>query len=509
MCKSNLTALATTLLLLLSACHRATPPADTVVMLIESSPNDLDPRIGTDAQSAHIGALIFDSLLRKADDFSLRPWLAQSYEQPDPLTWTFHLRRDVRFHNGRPLTSADVAWTLNSVLSGKILTAKSGNYAAIRSIDTPDNFTVVIHLSRPDAALPFNLSDGAVGIVPRGSLDMRDHPIGSGPFRFVSQTPDKEVVLERNPDWWQTPPSIQRIRFAVTPDATTRALELEHGSADAALNALTADTLASLAAQSNLIIESAPGAELSYLNFNVQDPALADRRVRQAILCALDRPLILQSLWRGRGRISNSLLPPEHWAWADVSGSLACPTPDLAHARALLDAAAHTPDSKGIRLHITMKTSTDESSRLLGLIVQQQLAAVGIAVTLRPSEFAGFYSDVTRGAFQMYPLRWVGGNEDPDIFRLVFSSAGLPPHGYNRGRYINPELDALLAAANAETNQSNRAADYARMQQILAVDLPSINLWYLDSVLVHSQRLINAHPSPSADYYFLTTASLR
>jgi peptide/nickel transport system substrate-binding protein len=493
----------------LTACHRAAPPADTVVVLIENSPNDLDPRIGTDAYSEHIGALIFDSLLRKDDHFNLQPWLAESYAQPDPLTWTFHLRRGVRFHDGRQLTSADVAWTLNSILTGKVLSAKTGNYAAIRSVETPDDWTVIIHLSRPDAALPFNLSDGAIGIVPRGELDMRNHPIGSGPFRFVAQTPDKEVILERNPAWWQPPSSIPRVRFAVTPDATTRALELEHGTADVALNALTADMMASLSVHSNLVIDSTPGAELNYINFNVQDPALADRRVRQAIQCALDRPLILQTLWRGRGRISNSLLPPGHWAYADVTTSLACPLYNPAHARQMLDASGRAPDASGVRLRLTMKTTTDETSRLLGLIVQQQLAAVGIAVTLRPAEFAGFYADVTRGAFQMYPLRWVGGNEDPDIFRLVFSSASQPPHGYNRGRYINPELDALIAAANAETDQSRRAQLYARVQQILAADVPSINLWYLDSVLVHSKRLVNAHPSPSDDYYFLVNATLR
>ncbi len=137
-------------------------------MLIESSPNDLDLRIGTDAQSEHIGALIFDSLVHKDQNFNLQPWLAESWQQNDPVTWTFHIRHGVRFHNGQPLTAADVVWTLNSMLNGTVLTAQSsGLFASIDHVDAADDYTVVIHLKHPDAALLFNLSDGSIGIVPQ------------------------------------------------------------------------------------------------------------------------------------------------------------------------------------------------------------------------------------------------------------------------------------------------------------------------------------------------------
>ncbi len=338
---------------------------------------------------------------------------------------------------------------------------------------------------------------------------MGQHPIGTGPFRFVSQVPDKEVVLERNPDWWQTPPSIQTLRFNVVPDTITRALELQRGSADAALNALTADMVESLRSDPNLVIQSGPGAELSYINFNTADPLLKDVRVRQAINCAIDRPLIIRTLWRGQARIANSILPPEQWAYFDASGSAACGGLDTERAKQLLDAAGFPAAANGVRLRLTMKTSTDESSRLFAAIAQQQLRAVGIQLDLRSSEFASFYSDVTHGAFQMYPLRWVGGNEDPDIFRLVFASTSTPPHGYNRGRYSNPLVDSLIATANAETDQAARKAAYVQIQQQLAADMPSINLWYLDTVLVHSRRLTNVQPSPAADYFFLVNAKLQ
>jgi len=493
----------------LSACHRRSADPATAVMLIESSPNDLDVRIGTDAQSEHIGSLIFDSLVHKDEHFNLQPWLAESWQQNDPLTWTFHIRHGVRFHNGQPLTAADVAWSINSMRDGTLLTAKAGNFASICCITTPDDYTVVIHLLHPDAALLFNLGDGGIGIVPNGTRDMRAHPIGTGPYRFVSQTPDKEVVLERNSDWWQTPPSIPRIRFAVVPDNITRALELQKGSADAAINAVTADETAVLQRDPNLVVESVPGSGVSYLNFNAADPQLRDNRVRQAIACAINRELIIRTFWRGQARIADSILPVGHWAFADASTHLACPTYNPAHAISLLDAAGFPADSHGIRLHLTLKTSTDETTRALAAILQQQLRVVGIDLQLRSAEFATFYSDVTRGAFQMYPLRWVGGNEDPDIFRLVYSSSNFPPHGYNRGRYSNPQLDALIAAANAEPDQSKRAATYAQIQYLLASDMPAINLWYLDATLIHSRRLLNAHPLSMGNYYFLVTASLQ
>jgi peptide/nickel transport system substrate-binding protein len=337
---------------------------------------------------------------------------------------------------------------------------------------------------------------------------MGQYPIGTGPFRFVSQVTDKEVILERNPGWWQTPPSINRVRFAVVPDDITRALELQKGSADAEVNALTADLVFALSKNPNLVTDSSPGTGFSYINFNTTDPLLRDVRVRQAINCAIDRPLIIRTLWRGQARIANSMLPLGHWAFFDASQSAACSGYDVAHARLLLDAAGYPANSSGVRMHLTMKTSTDETARELAAIVQQQLRLAGIQLDLRSSEFASFFADIIHGSFQMYPLRWLGGNEDPDVFRLVYASTSFPPNGGNRARYANPRVDALVAAAGAESDQTKRRAAYMQVQQQLATDMPTIDLWYLDTVLVHSRRLVNVQPSPSADYFFLVHANL-
>jgi peptide/nickel transport system substrate-binding protein len=141
-------------------------------------------------------------------------------------------------------------------------------------------------------------------------------------------------------------------------------------------------------------------------------------------------------------------------------------------------------------------------------VLQQQRASVGIAMDIRSFDSATFYSDVLRGAFQMYSLRWIGGNEQPDIFSYVFSSSRFPPKGANRSRYSNARLDTLLDDAAESADASRRQADYAEAQQILAHDLPAINLWYRDTVVVHNRRLTHVVPAPSGSYTFLETAEL-
>jgi peptide/nickel transport system substrate-binding protein len=316
---------------------------------------------------------------------------------------------------------------------------------------------------------------------------------------------DDEVILERSEHSWQPPPQIARIRFAVVPDAITRALELEKGSADVCINCLTADMVYALAKRTDLVVQSAPGTVMNYISFNTQDSVLRDVRVRQAIAYAINRPLIIQSLWRGRAQLAESLLPPQHWAW---TGDVEQYPYDPGKANALLDQAGWKREKDGVRFRLAMKTSTDETSRLLAMILQQQLRDIGIALEVRSFEFATFYADISKGAFQMYTLRWIGGNEDPDIFHYAYESNMFPPHGANRGRYSNPTLDGLIREAAKLGDQAQRRADYVKVQQILAAELPSINLWYLDAVLVHTKRLGNIQISGSGNFDFLRTATV-
>ncbi|MGC1672164.1 MAG: ABC transporter substrate-binding protein, partial [Candidatus Acidiferrales bacterium] len=466
-----------------------------------------DQLIWADGYSEHIDGLIFSSFVGHDDKMKVVPDLAESWDTPDPVTYVFHLRHGVKFHDGRPLTSADVKYTFDSILSGAIKTPKRGSFKLVRSVEARDDATVVFHLTEPYASMLWDLTAPAIGIVPRGAgAEMSRHPIGTGPFRFVSATTDEEVVLARNDDYFGGAPKIASLHLRIVPDALVRALELRKGSADATINSLTPDMAVTLAKEHGLVAEQQPGTMLAYLAFNFDDPILAKRDVRQALAYATDRATIIKYLLRGQARPASSLLPPSHWAFEPNVQQYDY---DPARAEQLLDAAGYPRGAGGVRMHLTLKTSTDESTRLLSEAIADQWKRVGVALQLRPMEFATFYSDVTRGSFQIYSLRWVGGNNDPDLFEAAFSSKKMPPDGYNRGHYRNPQLDALLDQARVEMDQEKRKVLFSQIQKIAAVDEPYINLWYLDNVCVHRERLAGIELAPSGDYGFLDTAFLK
>jgi peptide/nickel transport system substrate-binding protein len=285
---------------------------------------------------------------------------------------------------------------------------------------------------------------------------------------------------------------------------TTRALELRKGSADIAINSLTPDMVVTLEQEPRLVILRGPGTVLQYMAFNYRDPILKDVRVRQALAYAIDRRPMLEYLWRGFAQPAASILPPQSWAY---SADVPIYNYDPERARRLLDSAGY-PATGGVRFHLMMKTSTDENTRLMVAVLQQQLRQVEIQLDVRTYEFGTFFADVSRGAFQFYSLRWIGGNEDPDIFEYAFHSSKFTPNGANRSFYSNPKVDALIDQARSELDQEKRKQLYAQLQRILAEDLPSINLWYLDNVLVHSQRVTNLSLNPPGNYDFLRTAQI-
>ena len=182
---------------------------------------------------------------------------------------------------------------------------------------------------------------------------------------------------------------------------------------------------------------------------------------------------------------------------------------DPAEAERLLDKAGYPRGKDGVRLHLTLKTSTDESVRLLGTVLADQWKRVGVALELRPLENATFQSDIGRGSFQLYTLRWVGANNDPAIFDYVFSSKRMPPDGANRGHYHNPAVDALLAQQAVEMDTGKRRAILSELQKTIAEDEPYINLWFYDNVCVHRDRITGIVIPPGGDYDFLESAELK
>lgn len=494
------------LVLFLAGCgrHNTSDPS-SLTFLIESNPTNLDPRFATDSQSQKIDALLFSSLLERDDQMNFHGDLADSWSAPDPLTYTFHLRAGVHFHDGRPLTPADVKYTFDSILNPASRSPKRGAFRMIASVETPDAATVVFHLTEPYASFLWNLARPAIGIVPREpGADFSRNPIGSGPFRFVSQSQDEEVILERSPDYFRGAARIDRVRFRVVPDAVVRALELRKGSADLEMSSLSPDMIPVLARQPALAVTEHPGTNFGYFGFNLEDPILAKREVRQALAFATDREALIRYLLHGEARLASGILPPNHWAYEP---NVAQYTLDPAHAAKILDAAGFPRKPDGTRFHLTLKTSTEEQARLIGAVLQEQWRRIGVDLELRPLELATLLSDAARGNFQLTYSRWVGANNDPDVFEFVFSSKRFPPDGANRGHYRNPRIDALVGQIRVEADREKRKVLCSEVQKILADDLPYLPLWFTDVVSVHRRSLGDLQLSPTGDYDFLASLS--
>jgi peptide/nickel transport system substrate-binding protein len=487
---------------LTSCSHPTKFDPSSLTFLIEANPVNLDPRFATDGQSQRLDGLIFSGLLARDAQMNLHGDLAESWQTPDPLTYVFHLKPNIRFHDGRALTSADVKCTFDFILNPANKSPKRGGFRMIEKIETPGPLTVVFHLREPYASLLWNLIPSAAGIVPANAApDFSRHPIGTGPFRFVRQSQDDEVILTRNENYFATVPSTQNIRFRIVPDAVVRALELRKGSADLEMSSLSADLIPVLVRRPSLSLSERPGTNFAYLGINLQDPLLARREVREALAFATDREALVKFLLHGQARVANGILPPNHWAYE--SNVTQYPA-DTARAEKLLDAAGYPRGANGVRFHLTLKTSTEEQARLIGAALQEQWRKAGIELELRPLELATLLSDSIRGNFQLTFLRWVGANNDPDVFEFVFSSKRFPPDGANRGHYQNPRIDALTDQIRVEMDQEKRKTLCSEVQKILADDLPYIPMWFTDVVSVHRRELGDLQLSPTGDYDFLT-----
>ena len=472
-------------------------PADQVVTFaLDVPPTNLDPRIGVDASSERLSQLIFSYLVQRDESSSVIPDLAQSWKIPDPQTYIFHLRNDVFFHDGRHLTSKDVAYTFSSLFDQSFLTPRRGAFELIEAIDTPDDYTVQFRLKEPFSPFLWNLV--GMAIIPNGSgADFADNPVGSGPFIFAHYRQDSEILLRANDNYFGAKPKIKAARFKIVPEAVVRALELRKGTVDIALNVLPSDMINALSGDPSLEIMESEGTNYQYLAFNFNDPIFQDERIRHAIAHAIDRDAIIENIWLNQVRAANSVLPPSNWAYFAETRAYDY---DPERSMELLEEAGYG------NLSFTYRTSTDETGRLIAEILQQQFKEVGITMQIRSNEFATFFSDVIAGNFQMYSLRWIGGNNDPDIFNSIFHSAMIPSNGgRNRGYYSNKNVDRWIELARREGDIDERKEYYELIQRQIGEDLPYISLWYLNNLCIYNRRIKDLTLSPSGDYKFLTT----
>jgi len=290
------------------------------------------------------------------------------------------------------------------------------------------------------------------------------------------------------------------VTFRIVPDAIVRALELRKGSADIEVSSLSPDMIPVLAKQPELRVTERAGTNFAYLRMNLEDAIVGKREVRQALAYATDRESLVKYLLRGEERLASGILPPNHWAY---EGDVKKYGYDPAAAEKLLDAAGFARGANGVRFHVTLKVSTEEQARLMGAALQEQWRKVGVELEVRPLEIATLFSDLGKGHFQISYLQWVGANNDPDVFELVFSSKRFPPDGPNRGHYRNARVDELADQIRREMNREKRKELCSAVQKILAEDLPYVPLWYRDVVSVHRREMGEIALSPTGDHQFL------
>ncbi|HYH86556.1 MAG TPA: ABC transporter substrate-binding protein [Pyrinomonadaceae bacterium] len=532
-------------LLILAGCRGGDSGRTQFVTVLDANPATLDPLDGTDAASERLRQLMFNSLLRKNEKFEYVGDLASDYKtSEDGKTVTFTLNDKVTFHDGKPLTSADAKYTLDSLFASKkkkaapffesVPTAGAGGEKAntnragggapantsqpyIVAVETPDALTLVIRLRKPWLSLLGNLV--SVPIIPQGSADaQKTRPVGSGPFKFVGYDESQQVVdLAAYENYWQGAPQIKELRVRTILDANTLQAELQSGRIDIAPGAsnLSPDSFNFLGQDSKLKVEKFPGANIVYLGFNVERPPLNNVKLRQAIAYAIDRESIVRDLMLGQARIAHSILPESSWAY-DASQKYAF---DPARAKQLLDEAGMPdPDGDGPRMRfdkpISFKiTSGNSATSQYAGVIQNALKSVGIPVEIETLETNTLLPQLSNGQFEMMTLRWVGGNQDPVFLRDLFHSSEIPSAARtaarNRGRYRNAEFDRAIDEAMNTLDREKAKASYAQAQQILSRDLPMIPLWYPDVMVISRKGVGNIKVDASNDYSFLRSVTVQ
>ncbi len=497
------------LFLILTACSSLAPPSDhgdkPFVVAIDSAPTQLDPRLSTDATSERIDHLLFSSLIRIGPHEEIVPDLAERWEIQGNRRYTFYLKEKVFFHDGSPLTSDDIRYTYESILNPETASPHRKAYEVIERIETPDAATVRFILKENYAPFLGTLTRGIVPkrLVERDPQGFSAHLTGSGPFSFVSYQMDHAVELRANPRYFEGSPSIGRLLFRIIPDESTRLLELEKGNIDLLQNATPPDALPRLQKNRKLKILQAPSTTYSYLGFNLSDPILKKKAVREAIAHAIDKEAIAKYIFRNLAAPANGLFTDRHWAFATTQRY----SYDPKRAAQLLD-QAQLPyrDALEGRFHLTYKTSQNELGRRVAEVIQAHLSRVGILVTIRSFEWGTFYADVKSGNFQLFSLSWVGVH-DPDIYTDLFHSQSVPPNGSNRVRYQNRRIDALLDRGRILLDRNERTIVYREVQEILARELPYISLWHPQNVAVMKREVIGYTLYLNGDFYSLKDVS--
>lgn len=488
-------ALLASTLLGLAACRPA-PRPDTAVMAWEAFPLSLDPRFGPDQASQRLLALTHQGLLKRDRNLDLVPDACSAWRWEVPFTvlaFDFDPGRSIWFDERHPLTAEDAKDSLEALMDPALSSPKAGPFRnEIASLDIrrgPEFETLRITLKAANPGFPSNLARAILGIAPKGMRGPRLP--GTGPYRIQEFVPEQRILLAAkpgHPDLAGHGGRPQDLELRLMPDATTRLLALRHGTLQASLNNLPPDLLRP---GQGFEVRHFPGANLEYVAFNCGHPVLKDARVRFALALAVDRDAMVRHLRGGLAREAWGFYPPELPWGADVRKDLGI-APDLEtnlrRAEALLDAAGLRRGPDGTRFRLTLSSTTETEARMKALALQSMWRRLGVELRIATREFGTLLTEVIAGKFEAYSIRWVGAS-DPEMLVEAFHSAKVPPKGFNRGRFSDPEVDRLLEASRKAPDAATRFALLRQVQTRLVALAPYALLWWPDQIAAVDPRL--------------------
>ena len=447
-------------------------------------PAGFDPHTISAIAATRVFNQVYETLIDFNPDMTFKGVLAESWENPDDVTYVFHLRQGVKFHNGREMTADDVVYSFQRVLGqtdyGDIgaLGSSASYYGGIASIEATDDYTVTMTLSEPNAAFMANLTSSYGAIVCKevveandGSLSAIDTMCGTGPFMYQDSVVDNYITLVKNPDYWEEgAPKLDGITYYLLADESARLAALRTG--DINLCSLSALNLSEVEGDESIKVLSYQSNNYTYLGFNLSSEALQDVRVRQAMSMAVDRDAIIDYVYNGEATVSTFVAPAMgHWVW-DAPAESPLYTQDIDAAKALMEEAGYSDSN---RLTIKMAAGLLDSIRDTAVILQQQLKEIYIDVEITNLE-SGEYVDVwgkmnTPEAGYDAMCGQNGSGTDPNrAVSFFFSTTG----GANVWGYSNAQVDELCAQGVATTNEAEREAAYIEAQKIVIDESPNL-----------------------------------
>ncbi|WP_320130107.1 ABC transporter substrate-binding protein [uncultured Sphaerochaeta sp.] len=428
---------------------------------IGSEPDSLDPWKSAATDTEAIFHNVFEGLMLYDTNGKMIPGLAESVViSPDGLTYTFKLRKNVLFHNDKPFSSADVLYTYNNLTGMSGEKAVSSKFALIKNINAPDAYTFVITLLEPSAAF---LSLTSISIVPEGYINQAEHPVGTGPYRFVEYTPGQRIVLERNDAYYDTNrmPKVKRAEIYIMTDESAIVSALQSGQLDFA--SITAEDAKQLS--SDYTIYNSPQNMVQIFALNNEDPIFSDVRVRQAVNYALNKQDVIDGVFGGYAtKLDSNFSPVMGMYYNDtLSGYY---KHDLAKAKQLLVEAGYP---NGFKMTITVP-SNYQSHIDTAQIFAQQLAAIGIKATIQPVEWATWLDQVYAKAQYQSTIIGLTGKLDPDSVLGRYTTT----YPRNFFKFSNARFDELIAKAKVETNDASRISMYKECQKILTENAAAV-----------------------------------